>query len=584
MVYAMIDLMKSRLFSKKNIIRFWLPIVHFVASFFLEKILVIYDLDIKVVAAVEKDGSFSLQAERILGYIIAKIFCGIIIYLFWMLVYYLVDHYAHDKHLQLFTAIFIVGLVLLLFLWPDSFTRSSDNLITYSYAIRLFPEYWHSAYTSLIYLACLMVFPTPFSINIMQWLMFIFTIGYLYKRIFKCEKFGKRAKWTVFLIFLMPECFTLITDAYRTELYALVCMFYVSLILMDIVEGKKRNIFDRIWLLSFSAFISVWRTEGLILGALGFITILVFNTKIQKRKMAIYLAGFAVAFVIISLPQKMGDKKYYGSDYSIINSFATLRNIFNRTDSNLSYEGAEEDLAAIDAVVPIEALRLYGMEGYRMYNVMNGHRDINQSISDFAAGSEYVKAYYRIVLHNPKTYAMTQISLMKVALGLSSEPYIERIVGPFVLSHDYYDYEYDAWDIGESDLYSAPGAQWWINNVLHQAVSSFLTGVHDTVYNFLKKIYVYSAILIAMVIFEFFILIRELIFAVKEKNFRNFGFGFVAFLLLLQAAAIFLVMPAGVLSYFRAFYCCTFVLEILYITKGWKKNARSTDTDNLERA
>lgn len=576
--------MKSRLFSKKNIIRFWVPIVHFLASFFLEKILVIYDTDRQIVAAVEKSGAFSLEAERILGYIIAKIFCGIIIYLIWMLVYYYVDHYAQDKHLQLFFAMFIFGVIMLVFLWPGSFTQSSDNLITYSYAIRLFPEYWHSAYTSLIYLACLMVFPTPFSINLLQWLMFMFTIGYLYKRIFKCDKFKKWAKWTVFLIFLMPETYVLITDAYRTELYALVCMFYISLILMDIVEGKKRNIFDRIWLLAFSAFISVWRTEGLILGFLGFITILLFNTKIQKRKMAIYLAGFIAAFVIISLPQKLGDKKYYGSDYSIINSFATLRNIFNRADSNLSYDGAEEDIAAIDAVVPVEAIRLYGMEGYRMYNVMNGHRDINQSVSDFAAGSDYVKAYYHIVLHNPKIYALTQISMMKVALGLSDEPYIEKIQGPFYLSQDYENYEYDAWDIGESDLISAPGAKWWIENPLHVAVSNLLTTFHDSVYTFLKKIYVHSAILILMVLFEIFIFVRELVHAIKSKSFADFGFGFVAFLLLLQAGAIFLVMPAGVLSYFRAFYCCTFVLEILYITKGWKKNARSTDIDNLERA
>ncbi len=580
----MIDLMKSRLFSKKNIIRFWVPIIHFIASFFLEKILVIYDLDIPIVSAVEKDSILSLQGERVLGYIVAKIFCGIIIYLIWMLVYYFVDHYSEDKHLQLFFAIFIFGAVMLVFLWPGSFTQSSDNLITYSYAIRLFPEYWHSAYTRLIYLACLMVFTTPYSINLMQWLMFLFTIGYLYKRIFKCEKLNKRAKWSVFLILLVPETAVLITDAYRTELYALVCMFYVSLILMDIIEGKKRNIFDRIWLLTFSAFISVWRTEGLILGLLGFAAIIIFNTTLRSKRLGFYIAGFVVAFVIISIPQKLGDTKYYGSDYSIINSFATLRNIFNRTDSNLSYEGAEEDIAAIEAVVPVEAIRLYGMEGYRMYNVMNGHKDINQSVSDFATGARYVKAFRRLALHNPKTYALTQIGMLKVVLGLSSEPYIEKIQGPMEIIHNYEDYYYDAWDIGETDLTSAPGAQWWINNPLHQAVYNFLTSAYDTIYNFFKKIYVHSAILIGMVLFEIVIFIRELIRAIKSRSIGGFGFGFIALTLLLQAAAIFMVMPAGVLSYFRAFYCCTFVLEILYVSKGWKENARSTDIDNMERA
>ncbi len=563
----MMLVMKSRLYSRKNIIRFWLPLVHFIASFFFEESLISFNLDRNIVAAVAEADVMSLNAERVLGYIIAKFFAGIMIYLLWTLIYYVVDHFLKVRSIRMFCLIFVVGIAVLAFCWPDSFTRSSDNLITYSYALRFFPEYWHSAYTSLVYLACMMVFPSPFSINVMQWLMFVFCIAYVYTRLKNNEKLGQDAKWIVFLIFLIPDTFILMSDSYRTELYALVCMYFVSLIVLDMIEGKKRNILDRMWLLPLAAFISVWRTEGLILGFLGFMAILFYNSKLNKRRIVLYIAGFFVAFILISLPQKLGDKKYYGSDYTIINSFATLRNIFNREDSNLSYDGADEDMAAIEAVVPIDAIRLWGMEGYRKYNSMNGHPDMNQSVADAEAGKAYVKAFYRLVLHNPKAYALTQISMIKTALSLAPMDYIEKIHGDFSLTQEYPDYTYEAWDIGRNDLLSAPGAMDWFANPIRQEGFGILTRLHNVFYNFPKKIYLHSIILILLVLFEFYVFVRELIRAIKSRSLKGFGLGFIAFALLLQAAAIAMVMPAGVLSYFRAFLCGTFVLDITYIVE-----------------
>ncbi len=573
----MMLIMKSRLYSRKNIIRFWLPLVHFVASFFYEGTLIHFDLDRKIVAAFPENDFMSLSAERVLGYIIAKVFAGIMIYLLWTLIYYMVDHFLKERYIRMFLLIFFVGIGVLAFCWPESFTRSGDNLITYSYALRLFPEYWHSAYTSLVYLACMMVFPSPFAINVMQWLMFVFCIGYVYSRLKGMEKLGPDAKWIIFLIFLVPDTFILMSDSYRTELYALVCMYFVSLILLDFIEGRKRNILDRLWLLPLAAFISVWRTEGLILGFLGFLAILFFNTKLDKKRIFIYIAGFIVALVVISVPQKLGDKKYYGSDYTIINSFATLRNIFNREDSNLTYEGAEEDMAAIEAVVPIDAIRLYGLEGYRRYNVVMGQADINQSYANEEAGKAYVKAFYSLVLHNPKAYVLTQISMIKEVVGITSMEYIEKIHGEFSTSMDYPDYNYDAWEIGRNDLLSAPGAMDWFGNPVRLEGFGILTRLHNVFYNFPRKIYLHTAILVILVLFEIFIFIRELIKAIKCRSLKEFGFGFIALTLLLQAAAIALVMPAGVLSYFRAFMCGTFILDVLYLVSHAKKNKNRTD-------
>ena len=129
--------------------------------------------------------------------------------------------------------------------------------------------------------------------------------------------------------------------------------------------------------------------------------VLLFDPKRNLKRFLCFFAVFCACFLAVSFPQKVGNEKYYGSDYSIINSFCVLTNVFNMADSNLEYDGVEEDLAAIEAVVPIEQIRVLGMEGYRRYNYYNGHADINQSLTDMETGKRYIKAFYNICLHNP---------------------------------------------------------------------------------------------------------------------------------------------------------------------------------------
>ena len=284
--------------------------------------------------------------------------------------------------------------------------------------------------------------------------------------------------------------------------------------------------------------------------------------------------SFIIAFAAFFIPQKIGDMKYYGSDYSIINSFAVLHNTFNREDSNLTYEGAEGDIAAIDKVVPIEALRLYGMEGYRRNNVLNGHIDINQSITSFEDGKAYTKAFHRIVLHNPKAYVLTQIGMLKVVYHLTQRDYIEKIHGNMPLSRDYPEYDYPSWESGKSDLFDAPGVNVWYNNSSRVKVKAAFDQVKTAVNSFCRKIYLETAILVCISLFEVFILIREAFYFFggnakkkdKQSNLKSLAFAFFAFILLLQALAIAVVMPAGVTSYFRTFFVCAFAEGIIYIT------------------
>ena len=98
---------------------------------------------------------------------------------------------------------------------------------------------------------------------------------------------------------------------------------------------------------------------------------------------------------------------------------------------------------------------------------------------------------------------------------------------------------------------------------IHQRFADFVGKIRGWIENTLEKMYVYSAVLILIPLFEIFLFLREGIRLVKKKK-NRFGLAGIAFLLLGQAAAIALVMPAGALVYFHAYYYCSFLLCLIY--------------------
>ncbi len=594
--------------GKLSKLLYLIPVLHFLASFAYERIILIFDADESFLTTVSKNGIISFGVEKVIGYVLSKLIVGIIIFLFWKLVFYVAGNFKKSPQIRLFSAFYVLGFIFLLFLWPDSLFRSIDNLVTYADAIRFVPDYWHSAYTSFVYCAFLMFFPNPLSITFMQWTFFVFDLAYISIRIRKLFPEKKAASYLVFTVFLIPESLILMSDPYRTEIYALSCLFLVSKILLDTLENIEYKKAEAVALLILCAFVCIWRSEGIILGGAAAVFLiarsLISRNKENALKKVLPIAiSFIIAFIALYIPQKVGDVKYYGSDYNIINSFAVLHNTFNREDSNLTYEGAEKDISAIDKVVPIEALRLYGMEGYRRNNVLNGHTDINQSITSFEDGKAYTKAFHNIALHNPKAYVLTQAGMLKVVFRLAQRDYIEKIHGNMPLSRDYPDYDYPAWENGRADLFDAPGVNVWYNNKLRVKIKTAFDGLKAAVNGFCRKIYLETAILVCISLFEVFILIREACFFFsgtakkkdKQQLFVSFTYAFFALILLLQAFAIAIVMPAGVTSYFRTFFVCAFAEGIIYLTAGRNDGKRGTDkkenrhenstlSDNMERA
>ncbi len=538
--------------------RYLFPLVHFLLSFWYERSILLFGSGRDIVLPMPRNQVISDTAERVLAYVISKLFAAVLIFFLWYLLFWVVENWRVKKNVRFFVLFFAVCLIGVLLLWPNPFTISTDNCITYSFARRFWPEYWHNAYTGFLYAAMLMVVPHPVFLTVFQLIFAFFVLGYLYNRIVDSPVLRGKGKYGVFLVFLMPGVYTLFTNSYRTEQYALLCMFAVAMTAMDVVDRKERGTLSLVCNVLLCGFLSVWRTEGIILGFLLFLVQLLFVYRYKPAKSALLFLCLLLSFGAFLLPQKLGDVKYYGKDYSFINSFPVLKNVLC---SGLSYEGVEHDLAALNAVVPWDAIRYYGMDGYRRYNYANGRKDINQSLASDETASAYMRAYYRIVLHNLPVYVKTQTSMLLASIYVLDSEYVLGCDRP--PEPDLPPWSLEAWDVGLRDLESGKFVEAWMNTEIHKRFSDLALRGIGKVEGTLRKVYFYSAVLILIPLFQIFLFFKEGIrFLKKEPNF--FGLAWIAFLLLGQAAAIVLVMPAAILVYFHACYYCSFVLCLIY--------------------
>ncbi len=548
--------------NRKSLYKYVLPIIHFILSFFYERKIFIFEYDKSPIATIAMNNIISDKAERIIGYFFAKIFAAVFILFLWEILFYVIKN-IRKLYVDILLVLACAGGVLIFCLWPATFAASADNYITFTYALRFWPEYWHSIYTSFIYSACMMVLPFPIFISVFQWIFACFTMSYIFIRIRENTVLQKGGRFLIFVLFLMPRAYTLFTDSYRTEIYTWFCVLMISKFLLDLIENRKMDKLHFICFMVALGLLSVWRTEGIILGVLLFVICLLFMQKFTFAKSLVYGALMAVIIVVFMLPQKLGDLKYYGKDYSFINSFPTLQNILNESDSDLSYEGAEKDLTAIDALTPIELLKKYGMDGYRRYNYAKGRLDINQSMADKETADEYMKAYYSLVLHNPMIYAKTQISMLMKILMIRDSSYV--VYYNEEISDDLPPWHLNAWDIGYEDLRSVSSAEERYSSEKYGIFLEKVMTAKENTEDTLRKIHFYSFLLIIIPLMEIYIVVRELILLIKKQKSMP-GIGATALALLMQAAAIVMVMPAAYLVYLHAFYCASLVTVIVYFT------------------
>lgn len=558
--------------KKSEIIKIIFPVIHFLLTFLLERLALIPQDRSSVSFSLPMSNLFSDTFEQIMCYVLSKAMAGIIMFLIWFIIFKVIEKKVDKETVLVFSIILVLSTAITILVWPDVFTAGGDNFIPYSYAIRLMPEYWHSIYLSCLYTASIMVIPHAISINLLQMFAFVMAIAYLYDRIKKCETL-KNVKWIRFIllaVFLFKDTFTVMTNPERAEYNVSFSIIFVAIILMDIIEKKKRPTYQVVLLLIYAAFLAVFRSEGIIVAVLGFVALMLIVYKPKFVRIVLLLGGMLVALIAFKLPPKFGEIKYYGSDYSIVNSFNPLHNIFLSDKANLTYEGVEEDLAAIEKITPVKYIEEFASEGYRRYNYSEGRIDINQSMADKNAAASYKKAYRNIVLHNIPIYAKTQLFMFLQATCAVPKEYSEVYSGE---ASGLEPFGEDIWEVGRNDYQIVPGKYRWQNLAIRNKVAAVFTIPRLKYVDILTKTRAYTAFLYAEMIIGIIIPIHAFISFLRKKK-EYIGVGAIALIIDAYVAALSLMMPVGANMYFHMYIYCMFALIGAYL--GLLLNSRKT--------
>ncbi len=558
---------KKKTFIKNN---YWMlfPIIHIIASFFYERAFFNWDMNLGAMFAVPINESVSNASEFVITYIFSKAIACVFIWLIWKLIFGIIKKQISAKVLVIFGTLFVLYCLACVIKWPQSMIGDggSDHLITYLYAKSFVPYYWHAIFTGCLYSACFMVVPTAFALPVLQCLMVFGVLGYIFDILDRyTEKIGKFkwAKYLTLVAVISPLFLDLITNSWRCCYYAILTMLFFAMILETVLLEDKASIRKIIIVMIIAAILAVWRSEGILYGAPGFFAMLVWGCRYKWKKVVLWMLLFCSVFYLLGRPGKIGQEKYYGKDYLMVCFVSPLANIFNDSNNNLSYEGANDDIAAIEAVVPISVLRQYKYMGYLSNNYSKGYVDIDQSGATKEEGAAFVKASISIILHNPGTYVKSQINVWLDSFDYDKRLYIEEYIGE---KDEYKGFSLAMWNDGKAELLGDAGVNSWANNATKNRAMYFIDKCSDKYIKIWegKSFFNFKLLgLLALVLMDCVIALAEII-NIFKKRYRDMMFGGMSLVLLAVLAATILMMPTPFVAYFYTFVYCSFMVGVFY--------------------
>ncbi len=476
------------------------------------------------------DVHWSEGCEKLAHMLIAGILGFCLICIVWYVLFLLIK----KKNALPFVLVGIAFIISIM-AFPSSFSYEPDNMLVYSYAVRDMPDYWQSIYLGCLYKACLFVFPHPLMISFLQ-LSSLF--GVLYYISVRTEKlFGKKAAWAPYVLILFPEFLELGFSPYRNCIYTIMCLWFYGFLFFDCMEMRKRSAKELILLSLAGGLLTVFRSEGIIVFGI-LLGSFMFIYRMSLKELCKYLALCVMICLLLMLPQKLGEKKYYGQDYSMINSMNMLKTILSDKNVNLEYDTVEDDLLAIHKIVPLDELPTYGIHAYRADNFVR-KGTINQSFASKEESQAFMRSVKNLILHNPMLFLKDRLVMFCEANGITAvreDPYpTENWNQMFAVLAGEWNYSY-----GEILRDSFP----WVifNNQQKVSFADALRDFQDGYYKLIcKSNLVFISRILVFVLFPLLVLYDMKLCAKKERTF--FAAGTV--LLLAQLAAVILLCPEG---------------------------------------
>ena len=431
----------------------------------------------------------------------------------------------------------LVGMAFMISLmaFPSSFSYEPDNMVVYSHAIRDMPDYWQSIYLGCLYKACLFVFPHPLMISFLQ-LSSLF--GVLYYISSKAGKmFGKKAAWVPYLLILFPEFLELGFSPYRNCIYTIMCLWFYAFLFFECLEKKERPAKVLILLSLSGGLLTVFRSEGIIVFGI-LVAAFWYIYRMSVKRICKYLVLCAFICLLLMFPQKLGEKKYYGQDYSMINSMNMLKTILSDENVNLKFKTVEEDLTAIHRIVPLDELPTYGIHAYRANNFAK-KGTINQSFASKEESEAFMRSVKNLILSNPGLFLKDRLVMFCEANGINSvrvDPYpTESWNQMFAVLAGEWSYSY-----GEIVGDSFPQIIFADRQKI--GFSDAFTDFQMAYYNLVcKSNLIFSSRILVFLLFPLLVIYDIKLCAKNKLTF----FAVSALLLLIQLAAVILFCPEG---------------------------------------
>lgn len=508
--------------------------------------------------------------ESVMVFILSRIVELVFIYLLWKIVFLFKK--ISKKTLWIFGVIFFVYLAIGFFNYPQTFASMEiDNFGNYSRAIRFLPTYWQSVYTGVFYAGSMMAIPSAFGIFFFQCLMFVSAIGYVFE---KTEIYfpKRKAKYLLLFLFLLPESYFLAFNAYRNNIYTSLCIFYFARLAFGYLkyrrgEQEKLNLFSEIGFILLTCIVIIWRSEGIILGACGIVFyIVIYKGRKLKRNLLIF-ASFICVLYCMHWCQNVGSVKYYGKDYSIINTTDVLYNIFNDSNVALDYPGVDKDLGAIEKVIPVQLLREAGTGAYRNYNWTLGHKDFNQTLVSDEVADAYMSAYYRIIFHNPADYLNVKFNYFFQSIGVNASHKTNTYKGTVTPLENF---QYNATITDPAEVYQGKFTNYWFNNRHRTLIYSVITSIITTWNNLWLNTGVKVIANVFVIFIDIYILIKCFIDIFENdvrKGLKKHGAFFLIFFTIIgEIVGIVLFMPEGRPQYLYPMLFSSYIMIYLYFT------------------
>lgn len=351
----------------------------------------------------------------------------VFIWFLWKALFKLAQLIKDKKWSAYFEAFFIVlGIALILCLYPQMFgTETTDDYMNLVYAMEFLPMYWHGFWTNVVYCACMIVFPHPVSIPIIQFLFAMYVIHFAISELagfLPKDRSTMHCVMSAFLLLpLLPEIIRIFFYPTRNCMYAIPCVYVILVLYVDYWNKRCLTLSKFLLLSILFAFLGSWRGEGIIyLFAFPLLIWVVYfgertdNLIKDKKLICKLLLFYAAICILLLLPDKYGVARYQNSDYMIANTTGPLSATFKNEDANLFYKGAEKDLENINAVIPLEYIEKYGCNAGFYYNAASG-RFVRQSGVDKEEGGTYVNSALRVMLYNLPIWVKYQVNMFMSA-------------------------------------------------------------------------------------------------------------------------------------------------------------------------